>query len=229
MRAVYYPHFIEGDVFNIDDKTTLHHLLNVVRIKKNEEILILNGRGDKCIAKIETISKKNIQLTVQSRMEENKSFNIDLYLALLKKDSLSLALKQAVELGVNKIFLCETEFSQRYEINIDRLNSILISALEQSNNPFLPEIEYIKLNAICRKNYVQIFLMSMNPADIYQEYSLKSDKKYALMIGPEGGFSPIDIESFGDQEFLSVNLPTPILRAETAVSAGMGFLLSRLC
>lgn len=204
-----------------------HHLVNVVRIELHEEILLLNGAGLKVKTKVSALSKREVTLTKTEHQIADRSFVMDLALGIPKKDALELTLKQAVELGFRRIYLVRSQYSQTKLPEADRLLSLLISALEQSNSAFLPELIPSEWKELPANDYQEILML-----DSQNETKSPASKKLIsslLIVGPEGGFSP------EESHFLHqlpnarvVNLPTPILRTPTAVATGAGILLGSL-
>jgi 16S rRNA (uracil1498-N3)-methyltransferase len=226
MRAVYCE--IEnstqiGDEVVIDGDRA-HHL-QVVRVKKDEEILALNGKGSQFFATISEVTKKEIVLKIISSKFQNLKSNIELAIALPKKDAFEDILKIAVELGVSKIYPLSSEFSQyEYSFN-DRVGRLLESALVQSNNLYLPILaDQESLGQFLIDNKSPIAYFSAANSEIKLKQS--TEEKIIILIGPEGGFSEREESQIIENENVSViHLPTPILRAPTAVAASVGYLL----
>ena len=205
-----------------------HHLVSVLRIEVNEEILLLNGAGLSVKTKVSSISKKEITLTKFDQFEEPRKLIMDLALGIPKKEALELSLKQAVELGFRKIYLVRAEFSQTRLPEAERLKSLLISAVEQSNAPFLPEIIHAAWEDIPTTEYAEILLMdSQNKSQ--NANAVTGLAARLLIVGPEGGFSQNESKILHNLPKIRIlNLPTPILRTPTAVAAGAGILLGSL-
>lgn len=204
-----------------------HHLVNVVRIELNEEILLLNGAGLRVKTKVSALSKKEVTLNRLEHSVAETSFAMDLALGIPKKEALELTLKQAVELGFRKIYLVRSQYSQTKLPETERIMSLLVSALEQSNSSFLPEIHAVSWNEIPATEYNEILMMdSQNETKKTKATKLKSA---LLIVGPEGGFSPEESAFLHQLPHIRiVNLPTPILRTPTAVATGAGILLGSL-
>ena len=204
-----------------------HHLVNVVRIEMGEEILLLNGAGLRVKTKVSSLSKKEVLLTSIEQVTAERTFQMDLALGIPKKEALELSLKQAVELGFSKIFLVRSQYSQSKLPETDRIMSLLVSALEQSNSSYLPEIHSVSWNEIPANDYTEILMM-----DSQHETKKTHGQKMAaalLIVGPEGGFSPEESALLHQlPKIRIVNLPTPILRTPTAVATGAGILLGSL-
>ena len=205
-----------------------HHLVNVVRVEMNEEILLLNGAGLTIKTKVSSLSKRELILTNIGAAQVSRNYSMDLALGIPKKEALELSLKQAVELGFRKIYLIRAEFSQTRLPEPDRLESLLISALEQSNAAYLPEIIQGTWEEIPTNEYSEILMMD-SQSKTQDARIAKNLESRLLIVGPEGGFSPSESELLHKMPKIRIlNLPTPILRTPTAVAVGAGILLESL-
>ncbi|MAZ48820.1 MAG: hypothetical protein CME65_09660 [Halobacteriovoraceae bacterium] len=224
MRAVYLKDIAikENDPLNIKGNK-FHHLKNVVRVNREDDILVLDGKGLGRIYKISELNKNNMKLDPSDVFKESThTKDIDLVIGKLKRDAMDLAVKQACELGVKNIFICHTDFSQTYSLNLDRLERIIDSAIEQSNNLIRPDIgELENIKSLDFDQYQQVFLFSLEGDQGRKGFQGRA----VVMIGPEGGFS---IE---EEEFLlkinniqAIKLDMPILRAATAVPCALGYV-----
>lgn len=208
---------------------SLHHLVNVVRIEVNEKLLLLNGKGLFVETHVVSISKKELRLKLQTHYEINRSYEMDLILAMPKRDALELSLKEATELGFTRIFLVKSEYSQMRFPEEERIHKLLISSLEQSNAAYLPEIISVGWDMVPWENYTEIILLDSQTKGPNSSSSSLDGIRQLLIVGPEGGFSPVELDMLhGLKNIRVVNLPTPILRTPTAVATGAGILLQRL-
>ena len=226
MRAFYLKDLSRQDVYSLKGDEA-HHLINVVRLQVCEELLLLNGQGLMVFTAVEFVSRKELVLKYIRHEERADSSMIDLALGIPKKEALELSLKQAVELGVGRIFLVRGDYSQIKIPDLERLEALLINALEQSNSTHLPKLSSSDWENLPFGDYAQINWMNSQPT---ASLSLSSTKgRQLLMVGPEGGFSPNEVHLISKLENLqTIFLPTPILRTPTAMSAGVGFLFGRL-
>jgi 16S rRNA (uracil1498-N3)-methyltransferase len=226
LRAFYLKDLTQQDVYSLKGDEA-HHLINVVRLQVSEELLLLNGQGLMVFTTVEFVSRKELVLKYIRHEERSNSSIIDLALGIPKKEALELSLKQAVELGVGRIFLVRGDYSQIKIPDLERLEALLINALEQSNSSHLPQLSSSDWENLPFSDYAQINWMNSQPT---ASLSLSSTKgRQLLMVGPEGGFSPNEVLQISKLENLqTIYLPTPILRTPTAMSAGVGFLFGRL-
>jgi len=227
MRAVYLQNIIEEKSFRITGDV-FHHLVNVIRIQLGEEILLLNGKGLKLKAVVENISKKDLVLREISRSLETRPYLMDLALGIPKRDALELCLREATELGIRRLYLVESDYSNIKIPEIDRLLKIIASSVEQSNSSYVPEVIQASWRNLPWDEYGYKVMM-----DSRQRFTKNlrpvSELPNLLIVGPEGGFSRNEVEYFEECQLVDVlHLPTPIMRTPTAVATGAGCLLQRL-
>jgi 16S rRNA (uracil1498-N3)-methyltransferase len=222
MRAIFYPFSKVNTLKSIlvTDESAKH--LHVVRIKAEEEILVLNGNGLKALTRVGSISKNQIELLVDSIEESMETHGISLAIASPKKDAFEDILKIAVELGVRNIYPLTSEFSQYDYLPSDRVQRILESALIQSNNPYMPIIHpLVNLDLFLDQLNYPLFFFNSKPNNC----GILGAR--IILIGPEGGFSKREeAHILAKSNVFSIHLPTPILRAPTAVASSIGYLLS---
>jgi len=227
MRASYQKDLIVQDDYQLKGETA-HHLLNVVRVAVGDDILLLNGAGLAITTKVTSLSKKELVLKKIHHSEIKRSFVMDLALGIPKKEALELSLKQAVELGFRKIFLIRAEYSQIRVPEEERLGNLLVSALEQSNSAYLPEVILTDWDKIPSSDYGQIVMMDSQSLSQKSSNVTKIEARL-LIVGPEAGFANDELALLHKLPGVNVlNLPTPILRTPTAVAAGAGVILKSL-
>ena len=220
MRALYLDD-ITNDLIELSgDK--FHHLVNVVRIKQNDEILLLNGRGQSRRAIVQELKKKSLTLKSETIIHSVLATNLSVALGIPKKEALELSLKQAVELGAKKIYLIQSTYSQKLNLNEERRMSLLISALEQSNNHWLPEIILLdSLESFLALNCKFAYFSSQTKR--IQEEQGKGDIP-TLLIGPEAGFSEEEEKLLIEKANMLIHFDEAIMRTPTALACGLGFL-----
>lgn len=228
MRAVYTKELdLNINEFELNSEKA-HHLLNVLRIKNNEKVLLLNGNGLCATSNVNIISKRKVKLeNIEfNKVEEKKDF-FELALAQTKKEALDLSLKQAVEIGIRKIYILKTIYSQDYEIRSDRLEKVLSSALEQSNALYLPEIEFVTLEDFLKKDIKNIIYFSSVKGEVEPKSIIKGNT--CILIGPEAGLSKEEellVKEMTNTDV--INLPTNIMRAPTATSFCLGYIMGKI-
>lgn len=243
MRSILIPNFLAAKEFILEknkNEENYHHLTNVCRIKKGEKINLFDGNGKIYNCVVAEIDKKKIQLLIDECSEAKRSYHIHLIFALLKREGMSLMLKQAVELGFESIFPVTTRFSQteRELVKEERIFHLVESALIQSNNPFYPKIHSLMpLMSVPWSMFDDVIYLTEKELKETAEIlpRIGNHRKIALIIGPEAGLS-LDEENelanhFSQLKspiFHRIHLPCPILKAPTALSAGAGMIFSML-
>ncbi|HXH31728.1 MAG TPA: RsmE family RNA methyltransferase [Bacteriovoracaceae bacterium] len=228
MRAIYLKEVLLQETYHIDGKPH-HHLATVVRLRQGEQLLLLDGKGRSVLTEVEKISKKNTQLRFVEDRTAVRSYVFDCAIGVPKRDALELCLKQATELGLRRVYLIRSEFSQNRVPDSERLENLLVAALEQSNAVFLPEIFECSWETVPWNEYRSVLMLDSQSEDQRSVGNRAGEAPGLLIIGPEGGFSESEITFLHSVDRLTVvKLPTPILRTPTALSVGAGILLHSL-
>lgn len=227
MRAHFQKDLVDQEEYLLSGESS-HHLLSVVRVAVGDEILLLNGKGLTVTTTVSSVSKKELHLKKLISSEIKRGYLMDLALGIPKKEALELCLKQATELGFRKIYLIRSKYSQIRIPEEARLESLLVSAVEQSNSAFIPEVILTDWDKIPRAEYGQILVMDSQSKANHMKSVFKTDARL-LIVGPEAGFSDDELALLHNIPGVSVlNLPTPILRTPTAVATGAGIILKSL-
>jgi 16S rRNA (uracil1498-N3)-methyltransferase len=205
-----------------------HHLVHVVRSKLLDRILLLDGQGLMIEVIIKDISKRHVILEFQNSQLQHQQIKFDLALGMPKKEALEICLKQATEIGFKRVMLVQSEFSQSRFPDSERIHQLLVSALEQSNCPFIPEIVCTHWEKINWESYHRVILLDSQKGSPGAG-GISTSESQLLVVGPEGGFSPKELEYFSHLKNLNrINLPTGILRTPTAVAVGAGMIIEGL-
>jgi 16S rRNA (uracil1498-N3)-methyltransferase len=226
LRAIFHSYdSLEKNVVIILTGDSFHHL-NVTRARENEKILILNGKGQKALGLITVIAKKNIELKILESETCIPDHKLSLAIAMPKKEAFEDILKISTELGINEVFTLSSEYSQYVFEQNERVQRILESALIQSNNTYIPIIH----NEQSLTNFIATHtekIAFFNSKKLEENIKVETSEKITILIGPEGGFSQSEIELISKySKIIEIHLPTPILRAPTAVASSVGYLLS---
>lgn len=230
MRAIFSENIEELPLIEGDEA---HHLINVVRIKKGEEILVLNGVGSKIIGRVINIDKSRINLEIIESLSAEKPDRVHLAIGLPKKEAFEEVLRNATEMGISKIFHFKSQFSQQDFILNERIKRVLVSSLIQSNNPYFPTLEKLTdlnslINIFSQYDKV-IYFCSHTEIPSSSALNLEEKDKILMIIGPEGGFSPAEEDILTRNKSVKpLHLPSFILRAPTAVVASMGWVMGKL-
>lgn len=128
-------------------------------------------------------------------------------------------LEKATEIGINRVIPLLCQHSERKETKHDRLEKVMVSAMKQSLKAYLPQLdEMTKFNDLIRQPFDgQKFIAHCEEQhrDLLKNLVAR-DQNYLIMIGPEGDFSPAEIEAAIQAGFKPVSLGDSRLRTETA-------------
>ena len=122
-----------------DDK--LHHLINVLRIRNNSPIKISNGEGILFFGKLKD---NNIQISSKKEYKRDKTINIFVP-PIQDKTRFRFMIEKLGELNVNSITIGSTDYSQKANVNNDKVISWLVSSVEQSGTPFTVSYTHLTL------------------------------------------------------------------------------------
>lgn len=226
MRSVFIEESFSAGSLVYLNNARAHHLINVLRVKTGDEIMLLDGNGLVGEGKIIELSKRDVKINcLNVYLKPRPSVEFTLGVGQLKKDAMDDVLKAACELGISKVLILNTEFSQNYKLNLDRISKLLISGIEQSNNPFLPTIETIDIDQIKWDGFRSVYLFTLNLDQSEASIITSLDGSNLILIGPEGGFSRRDLDSIpSEAKNNAIELNLPIMRAPTAFKCAVGYL-----
>lgn len=209
-------------------KEQSHYMSSVMRQKEGYVVSLFNAACGEWDAVINYISKKNANLTVtkQTKVPHNEP-DLWLLFAPVKNTGVSLIVQKATELGVSKIIPITTERTIVRKVNKERLESIAIEASEQSERISVPEVvDIVSLKEILSDfpaDRKLIFCDESGNGEEAKKILLNQQKgKYAVVVGPEGGFSAAEQSAISSLDnSLPIGLGPRILKADTAVIAAL--------
>ena len=219
------PLILSGDEF--------HHLAHVLRIRVGEEVELVNGRGSLARVQVKRLTKEAVEFSlINSTHEPRSSPLLFLGLSLIRINRLEWTIEKGTELGADGFVLFPAEHSEQKGIShhqLSRLSHLTLSALKQCGRLYLPEIIYVSsLSEVLARDALFLFgdLDDEEAEPIFSTFS--SAKPIIFLTGPEGGFSPQEIEKLRKKKARGVQLHKNILRAETAPLAALYALYLRL-
>ncbi|MEG2341662.1 MAG: RsmE family RNA methyltransferase [Bacilli bacterium] len=226
-----------NDNYFILSKDDEHHLINVLRTQKDQEIEIV---FDSILykAKIESLNPLNV-VKVSELSNDKKIRKISIGFAIPKGDKIELILQKCTELGVDEFILFSSErtigkiSADKLDDKLNRYNKIVKEASQQSKRIDIPTIKYVgKLSNLVNLD-IENKLVAFENANERKINLIKSVYAYAstlFITGPEGGFSTEEIDFLEKNGFETISLGKNILRCETApiyIASVVSFLLER--
>ncbi|MGB9667717.1 MAG: RsmE family RNA methyltransferase [Thermosulfidibacteraceae bacterium] len=211
--------FKKGMKLEIPIEESLH--LNVKRIKKNEKIFILNGKGFEATGIIDIKDKTITIEEIYDITNRELPVKINIFMALINYDKFEFAIQKTTELGVNSIIPLITKRVQvRWNSKkLKRFIRIAKEAIKQSGRALLPKIEEpIKLKDIKKiRNGIVLWEKSTKSLkDEILKIVSTNPEEINVVIGPEGGFEEDEIKLLEEKGFEDVSLGKVILRSETS-------------
>lgn len=208
------------------------HASKVMRAREGDQLVVVDGEGGWYEGPIRRITDDSVQVEIEKAKEvAAPEPELILGMGIIKKrDRLEFAVEKAVELGVSRICLFRSERTIKENVRMDRLESTAISAMKQSLRARLPDITlYHSLDEMLELFQGITTVAAHEKVDEEDKQirlqEIESDK-LLLLIGPEGGFSPREIEKFMEQGSHLFSLGPYRLRTETACVAFLSqFLL----
>lgn len=200
------------------------HAHKVLRLKIGDPIQILNGNGKKFNAVIALSDSRKTefrQLELDSEQSTNPNI-LKLWIAPTKQmERMEWMIEKCTEIGIDTIGFFVSKNSERKEIKLQRLEKIVVSAIKQSKQLYLPKLrEIITLKKLVEelgqeKEGVGFAYISKEPIDSISTL-IETHKIRNVIIGPEGDFTQEEVETFFKAGFKPFSLGNSILRTETA-------------
>lgn len=203
------------------------HCIRVLRLKENDMVRLTDGKGFFYDAVITAVTGKRCMLHIERTFEQQPLWNGYIHLAVAPAklmDRNEWFVEKAVEIGVDEISFIKTAHSERDVIKLERIEKIAVSAMKQSKKAVLPKInQMVKFSD---------FISLHSDGDCYiahceedRKLALKdcvvSGNKSLVLIGPEGDFSPSEVDFAVNAGYKGVSLGPSVLRTETAALAAV--------
>lgn len=224
-----------------DDFLNYNHLRNALRVKAREKVQVsINSETSTkdYVCEISKVSEDEIKLTILEECPKNEmTLKINLYQGLPKFDKMEYIIEKAVELGVYRVIPvsmknCVVKLDdKKSKGKIDRWNKISLSAATQSKRGIVPMVEdVIDFDSMIDKlkNEKNTYLLYEDAkASTKAEFNNinKIKDKINFIVGPEGGFNPIEIEKAKNAGIKFLTLGERILRTETAPLAFLSYVM----
>lgn len=214
--------------------TQIHYLLNVLRLDNESNIIVFNEKDGEYLSVLNIINKRNVQLKIQEFIKlAPKEEKILFCFAPIKKIRLDYMMQKVVEMGATEIQPLKTEYTQNSKLNYDKLEANIIEAAEQCGRITKPKLHKICcllnfVNNLTNDNLLIFCDEKANSTQNLNQVELQ-EKAIALLIGPEGGFSPLERKILIEHKSVkSITLGQNILRADTAAVAALAIIKQKM-
>ena len=196
------------------------HCFKVLRKRIDDEIYVTDGIGGLYTCKISEISKTQCRAEIISTQQYTKRpYNLTIVICPTKKQSrIEWFVEKAVEIGVARIILTQTQRTEKSRLKEDRLNKIIVSAMKQSKNLYLPEIiigQSWKEVIQCAE-YGDKYIAHCEDPETHLAKVCGPAQDCIVAVGPEGDFTSHEITSALELGWKEINLGGSRLRTETA-------------
>ncbi|WP_285060386.1 16S rRNA (uracil(1498)-N(3))-methyltransferase [Pedobacter ginsengisoli] len=222
---VFYTPDISSDDYVLNEEES-RHCIKVLRLGIGARVSLIDGRGGLYEAEIIAETKRNVQLRIIRITKEYHRRPHSLHIAVAPTkniDRIEWFLEKATEIGIEEITPLICDRSERKTVKEDRLNKIITAAVKQSLQAYHPVLnpqidfeDFLKLENDSLKMIAHC--LEDEPRQTISQIALPK-QKYTILIGPEGDFSPREIEMSLNKGYKPVTLGDTRLRTETAALA----------
>jgi 16S rRNA (uracil1498-N3)-methyltransferase len=209
--------------FILLEEEEAQHCTKVLRCKIGDTVEVLNGSGSLLEGKISIIQKHEVQIEISKILKEEKENTNQLSIAIcLTKNPARLEwfIEKATEIGISNIYPMVSERTEKEKIKQERLQQIVISAAKQSGQLFFPILHSIQkfseLINSTNNQYNQYFIAHCENQKQHLKNLYQKKESALLLIGPEGDFTPTEIQQAINKNYTPISLGNSILRVETA-------------
>jgi 16S rRNA (uracil1498-N3)-methyltransferase len=236
------PEQTRGETLTLSDREA-HHALHVVRLRPGEIVMVLNGQGERLLCTAGNFGKRHVELRVTEREQvPSPAWKITLIQAVPKGKVMDSIVQKATELGTHRIIplLSARAISQidpeRSESKMEHWNAIAIEAAKQCGSPWLPRIEtpVTPKDLLQRGEPFDLALLgslragARHPRVCFEEFRARAQSPASLpamttapatvafWIGPEGDFTPEELDAIEASGACPISLGPLVLRSDTA-------------
>jgi 16S rRNA (uracil1498-N3)-methyltransferase len=228
LMQLFYTHKIEGNFAYLED-AELRHATKTLRKTVGDQIELMDGQGHYYQAEFVEINKKEAQLKILAQEERPLPWSTAIHIAVAPTkniDRIEWFLEKAVEIGLNHLTPLLCQHSERKRIRTDRLERIALSAAKQSHKFVLPQIDELSNfpDFIKSAQADQKFIAHCYEEDLphlFHQFEPAAGQSVLILIGPEGDFSPEEVELALSEGYKAISLGKSRLRTETAALAAV--------
>jgi len=223
----------------LTDKEEIHHIKNVLRFKQGNSLHIFNGKGLEAQGTIVSLKSDQIKIHIDqfmSQEDKTKPLTLILACAIPKKSKFETIIEKSTELGVDIIIPLKTQRTEvdlsieRATKKIERYENVALNAAKQCRRSTLPTIypltnfsEALKLIDQNTAAFLPCLSMRNRIPLRHALEKVENRKKIIFFIGPEGDFTPEEIERATQAGCIPISLGPTVLKVETAAIAVLSF------
>jgi len=225
MPHTFYAPDLSGSAYTLPEDES-KHAVRVLRLTTGEAVALVDGRGGVYQAEVEAADAKRCRLrVVQETQVPRRAYAVHVAVAPTKNlDRMEWLVEKATEMGVDQISFLRCARSERRELKLDRLHKIAVSALKQSGQTWLPELQELTdftafLPTVAGETTFIAHLEQGERTPLSRMAA--AGTSCGILIGPEGDFTPQEIQAAFARGIRPVTLGASRLRTETAALAAI--------
>lgn len=219
LHLFYQPHAPTATHLTDDDS---RHAIRTLRLVIGDEIFVTDGRGTRFAATIAQADAKRCGFQITNQVfTPARPFTVRICVAATKNlDRIEWFVEKAVEIGIERISFFFGQHSERRVLKLERIEKIAVSAMKQSLQSWLPQLDeavgFAQLlpTVTDSARFIAHLPGTQTPSGLFQVTPV--GQPVTVLIGPEGDFSPIELKQAQDAGFQVVTLGPNRLRTETA-------------
>jgi len=205
------------------------HCCRVLRMHEGDEISVTDGKGYRYRCRLTDANTKRAKVEIICKESVAPHWGVKIILAVAPTkniDRIEWLLEKAVEIGVDEIVMLRCAHSERKNVKHERLERVMVSAMKQSLKATLPALseDCVPINEFLKRDFGgQKFMGYCNATTERREFAreCRPGEDTVIMIGPEGDFSPEEVEASRAAGFIPVTFGKSRLRTETAALFGI--------
>ncbi|MCB1700328.1 MAG: 16S rRNA (uracil(1498)-N(3))-methyltransferase [Halioglobus sp.] len=234
------PRIYTGQTLRANTETELEpgpsrHLARVLRMRVGDSLILFDGRGGQYPATIHALDRNSVVASLGDfdATERESGLRLQLGIALSRGERMDWVIQKATELGVSSIALLVSERTEvrlkdeREQKKLRHWQQVAISACEQCGRNLLPQILPPQSLAQWVNAAQADVRLVLHPLADNTNPGSGRPASVALLVGPEGGLSPAEVDAAVQSGFSSLQLGPRILRTETAPLAAIAILQAR--
>lgn len=220
MHIFYTPQIANGQCTLSEEESK--HCIKVLRLVPGDKVSLIDGVGGYHTAEIADPNPKRCTLNIIDTINnyEQRPYRIHIAIAPTKNiDRTEWFVEKAVEIGIDEITMLVSQHSERRNVNIDRIEKIIVSAMKQSVKAYKPILNdatpfsnFVKKERAGRKMIAHCIDSEKHPL----KSMVDETSEYTVLIGPEGDFSPEEVALAEANGYSCIDLGPYRLRTETA-------------
>lgn len=215
-------------------ETEAHHAVSVLRVRVGERVVVLDGAGHELLCEVGSADRQGVRLNVVQRHSQPPlPYQLTLLQAVTKGKTMDVIVQKATELGAHRIvpILSERTVAQveadRASTKVEKWESTTIEAIKQCGSAWLPKVEspVTPKDFLARGETYDLHLVaslqrdSQHPRVHFETFCAERKrlpKTIAIWVGPEGDYTPAEVNAIRGAGALPITLGQLILRSETA-------------